>query len=223
MDMIFPELQKKRFAKIDLNIEARRLMEENDCEQANPLLDSFVCKRFIEDCHRRFGVDFSYGGWMEDRSTLWRGSYLDDDKRYIHLGIDFNVPAGTAVAAVRSGTVIRIDNDYPEPYGWGNRVIVDDESTGCVLVFAHLRFPEKLRVGDLLHSGEVFANVGNSSENGGWFPHLHVQIIKREYFQYLLENDLRDLDGYGKNEDIELLRENYPDPMSYVGFLEGNQ
>lgn len=221
--MIFPELQERRFTKIDLDIEAKRWLTKDHLEQKNPLLNPFVCERFVEDCHRRLGIEFSYGGWMENRSVLWRGSYLDDDKRYIHLGIDFNVPAGTAVAVTRPGTVIRIDNDYPEPYGWGNRVIIDDESTGCVLVFAHLRFPEKLHVGDSLRDGKVFAKVGNSSENGGWFPHLHVQAIKRDHFQYLLGNDLRDLDGYGKSEDIELLRENYPDPMSYVGFLEANQ
>lgn len=220
--MLFPELQNKYFARIDLDTESKRWIE-NDFKQTNPLLDPSVCEKFVQECHQRLGVDFSYGGWMENRSTLWRGSYLDDDKKYIHLGIDFNVPTGTAVAMTRSGTVLRIDNDHPEPYGWGNRVIVHDESTNCVLVFAHLRHPKNLRVGDCLKNGEIFARVGSPSENGGWFPHLHAQMIQWEYYQSLLENDLRDLDGYGKSEDIASLRIHFPDPMPYIGNLESNR
>ena len=218
--MIFPELQKKRFAKIDLDAEARRLMGEIDAEQDNPLLNPLVCERFVEKLQHYLEVDFSYGGWMENRSALWRGSYLDDEEKYIHLGIDFNVPAGTAVAVTGPSTVIRIDNDHPEPHGWGNRVIASDDSTGVILVFAHLCFPEALRVGEQLKRGEVFAKVGTVLENGGWFPHLHVQAITPEHFQQLLQNDLQDLDGYGKSSAVDLLRANFPDPMRYTGFSE---
>lgn len=217
--MIFPELKTKRFAKIDLDAEARGRLAENTSEQKNALLDPFVCEKFVEECHRRHNTDFSYGGYLENRSTLWRGSYLDDDEKYVHLGIDFSVPAGTGVAATRPSTIIRIDNDHPEPYGWGNRVIVDDESGDCVLIFAHLDRPETLRVGDSLNAGEIFAKVGHPLVNGGWFPHLHVQAVKREHYQLLLENDLRDLDGYGRGGDIENLRRNFPDPILYAGIV----
>ncbi len=220
--MIFPELKMKRFAKINLDAEARGWLAEHTSEQKNPLLNPLVCEKFVEQCHQRLGIDFSFGGWMENRSTLWRGSYLDDDERYVHLGIDFNVPAGTAVAVSRPTIVLRIDTDHPEPHGWGNRVIVDDALTDCVLVFAHLAHPGNLRVGDTLNDGEILGRVGSSSVNGGWFPHLHVQCIKREYYQFLLENNLCDLDGYGKSDDIEFLRANFPDPILYTGIVEHN-
>lgn len=218
--MIFPELKGKNFAKIDLDSEARHWLAGKNLEQKNPLLDPSICEKFVAQCHERLGIDFSYGGWLENRSALWQGSYLDDDERYIHLGIDFNVPAGTAVALPRSGTIIRIDNDHPEPYGWGNRIIVNDHATDCVWVFAHLANPERFRVGDSLDSGAMFARVGDPSVNGGWFPHLHVQIVSRDHYQSLRENDLRDLDGYGKSKNIEFLRTNFPDPMLYTGMLE---
>lgn len=217
--MLFPELQQKRFAKIDLNAEAKRWVLENGSKKPNPLLDPAISETFIQECHQRFGVDFSYGGYLEDRSTLWQGSYLDSDQKYIHLGIDINIPAGTAVTAPQPCVVIRIDNDYPEPYGWGNRVIVHDEFADCVVIFGHLQPPESLRIGDHLKHGEVFARIGTASENGGWFPHLHVQIVTNEHYQSLLNNDLRDLDGYGKSADIASLRLHFPDPMPYIGIL----
>lgn len=215
--MIFPELQNKSFAKVNLDAEAEKWLAEQGAVADNPLLDPLVCEAFVGECHKRLGIDFSYGGYLEDRSHIWRGSYLDKDRKYVHLGIDFNVPQGTAVASVRPSTVIRIDDDYPEPHGWGNRVIVEDAESGIILIYAHLERPDKLRVGESLSAGQVFAQVGNRAINGGWFPHLHVQAVGPEHYRALLENDLRQLDGYGKGEDIEALRLNYPDPIAFTG------
>jgi len=36
---------------------------------------------------------------------------------------------------------------------------------------------ENLHVGKLISSGEAFAKIGESFENGGWLPHVHFQIV----------------------------------------------
>lgn len=192
------------------------MFAEQHAEHGNPLLNPDVCQAFVEACHRRHGTDFTYGGWMEVRNTLWRGSYLDDDARYVHLGTDFNVPAGTGVTVPCASVVLRIDNDYPDTFGWGNRVIVHDEQKDIVMVFAHLESPTGITVGDVVMPGSIFARVGTSEHNGGWFPHLHVQMLQPDVYRTLLKDDLRDLDGYGRVEEIDRLRAHFPDPMLYV-------
>lgn len=215
--MIFPELSIKSFSSVNLDDEARLWIAARGTERENHLLDPVVCQSFVEECHRKYGTDFSYGGWMETRSALWNGSYLDEDARYVHLGVDFNVPAGTGVSADRACTVVRIDDDHPETHGWGNRVFAHDRERDVVVVFAHLASPVGIRIGDALAPGNIFARVGTPSQNGGWFPHLHVQLIRPEHYRDLLRDDLRSLDGYGREKDIDSLRFNFPDPMEYLG------
>lgn len=214
--MFFPELKDGRFLNINLDNEAQLWFVENNLELENPLLDPAVCQSFIQECHRRHQTDYSFGGWMESRSVLWQGSYLDEDERHIHLGVDYNVPEGTGISVHRSSSVIRVDDDHPEAHGWGNRVIVHDQQADVMVVFAHLDTPVGIRIGDTLEPGHIFAKVGDPSKNGGWFPHLHVQLIKPDYYHFLLKNDLRDLDGYGKVEDINFLKSNFPDPTAYL-------
>ena len=53
----------------------------------------------------------AYGGYLEDRSTLWRGSYLESSNHFLHLGVDVMVPEGTRVALDAPGTVVVADTD----------------------------------------------------------------------------------------------------------------
>ena len=214
--MLFPDLSNQRSAVVDLNKEAQRWLAQQPAKSTNPLLDPATCQTFINDVHQRLNVDFSYGGWMEDRSTLWRGSYLDNDQRYIHLGVDFNVPAGTRVAIDRACTVLRIDNDYPDKYGWGTRVILQEPGAEAVLLFAHLDQKLNITIGDQLKAGIIFAKVGQPPYTGDWFPHLHVQMITADHYQKLLADDLRDLDGYAKNENMSELQQIFPNPVTVL-------
>lgn len=221
--MLFPDLSKQRFGYLNLNEAAQRWVSQHNisANDRNPLLDPNVCQTMVDEVHRERGLDFSYGGWMEDRRDLWRGSYLDTHQTYIHLGVDFNVPAGTHVAAEYTAEVIRIDSDIPEEGGWGTRVILQPitnlkETSSDVLIYAHLDPEINCRIGDQLKRGDVFANVGQAPDNGGWFSHLHVQCVEIALFEQLLKNDLRDLDGYGAEKDIHELCRYFRDPFRWV-------
>lgn len=216
--MLFPDLRHAQYGYVNLNTAAEKwfLRENISQTEINPLLDPVVCEELIQRIHQERGLDFSYGGWLEDRRALWRGSYLDAQKLFIHLGVDFNVPAGTRVAADTDAEVIRIDSDVPEEGGWGTRIILKPVQGSEVLIYAHLDPNVACSVGDYLKIGDVFANVGRAPQNGGWFPHLHVQCVDAGHFEKLLIQDLKDLDGYGNENNLFQLSRNFRDPLRYV-------
>src|SRR6267378_2153716 len=108
-----------------------------------------------------------------------------DERRTIHLGIDLEVAPGSAVRAPLDGVVHAFANNRA-PLDYGPVVILQHalpKSAGGAqeffTLYGHLSAStlEKLRVGQQIARGERFAQVGATSENGGWAPHLHFQII----------------------------------------------
>ena len=122
------------------------------------------------------------GGWGEDRD-LYRGSALfrsEEEPRTIHLGIDVWVEAGTPVAAPLAATVHSFaDNANFGDYG--GTILLEHAVGGKRFwtLYGHLarRSLENLNEGAAVAAGEVFAWLGEPSENGGWPPHLHFQKI----------------------------------------------
>ncbi len=215
--MLFQELCDKKFGYVNLNVEARRwFLESGQASHPNPLLDPDICRQMVEEMHTRQGIDFSYGGWLEDRSELWRGSYLDENKTHLHLGVDFNVPAGTSVSADHEAEVLYVDTDFPADGGWGNRVIMRLMGKSEILIYAHLDNTVLCKTGDVLSPQDIFAKVGIPPQNGGWFPHLHVQCVEPSYFEKIVAEGLEKLDGYGSIQEIAELALRFKDPMTFV-------
>jgi hypothetical protein len=63
-----------------------------------------------------------------------------------------------------------------------------------------------LRPGLALAAGEVFARIGTESENGGWAPHLHLQILTD-----LVGKGL-DVSGVAARSEVRLWSSLSPDP-----------
>jgi murein DD-endopeptidase MepM/ murein hydrolase activator NlpD len=216
--MIFPELKSKIFGYVNLNIEAELWMKnKKPTPPKDALLDASLSGEMVEDVQEKYGLDFSYGGWMEDRSFLWKGTYLEPLGTYIHLGIDVNAPAGTDISVDFDAEVVRIDDDYPEEGGWGPRVTFKYRNEPLYFIYAHLDRDIKCKVGDVLDKGKIFAKVGKAPYNGNWFPHVHIQTIREEYYKELTENGLwHELDGYGSPADLSKNVERFPDPLQYI-------
>ncbi len=219
--MIFPNLKNKTFGYVNLNTEAELWMQtKKPTPSKEALLDPNVSDEMVNDVHKKYGLDFSYGGWMEDRSFLWKGTYLEPLNTYIHLGIDVNAPAGTDICAGFDAEVVRIDDDYPEEGGWGPRIIVKHQNEPIYMIYAHLDKEINCKVGDKLKDGQIFAKVGKPPFNGNWFPHLHLQTIAQEYYLELEKGDLWDeLDGYGAFGDLSKNVQKFPDPLQYISLL----
>ena len=117
----------------------------------------------------------TYGGFLEDRSHLWRGHYFK--KGPVHLGVDFNVPKNVAVTLPCDGTLVESFQDPDQNGGWGGKVTYDCD--GFFLTFAHLKeIPPEYRIGDKFLAGDGVGFTAAQTQNGGWFEHLHVQASR---------------------------------------------
>lgn len=220
--MTFPTLRDKNFCgpvNLDSYYQTWARTHYYACLNPSPALKPLVAQRMLADLHRERGADWSWGGLYEDRSHLWRGSYLAEKRNYVHLGVDLNVPAGTPVCADSPGKVILVDNDtdtFPKG-GWGTRVMLRLFYHPVVLIYAHLAPGPDCAVGTTLVEGQEFARIGQPANNGYWFPHLHLQALSQEADEYYLSGGrLEELDGYGKAADADRIRRLFPDPMPYI-------
>jgi len=86
-----------------------------------------------------------------------------------HKGIDLNGETGDPIHAAADGIVMRADFDTG---GYGNVVDID-HGNGYVTRYGHC---SKLlvKVGDLVHAGDVIAKVGSTGHSTG--SHLHFEV-----------------------------------------------
>lgn len=85
-----------------------------------------------------------------------------------HRGVDFAAPAGTAIRASLSGTVVRSEYHY----SWGNYVAIEHEN-GLTTLYAH-NTENLVVVGQTVTQGEVIATMGSTGNSTG--PHLHFEV-----------------------------------------------
>ncbi len=214
---MFKDLEKSIFAYVNLNDEAKCYVEN---VESGDLLDSDFCQKVVDYAAKKYSVDFTYGGWLENRSFLWKGSYLEKTGNFIHLGVDFNVPSGTKIYANHEMKIVHIENDYPLKHGWGQMLIGYVEKLDICILYGHLSPENSYRKNGIIKAGEVIGVVGTKSENGFWFPHLHVQVITKEYFDIVdSANAWEGFDGYGHINDLEKNSKIFKDPMNYVSIF----
>ena len=136
---LFPQLADRRWGSIDLDALARiDFPGSGRARGDNPLNDPEVCRGWVERLHERMGVESSFGGYLEDRSHLWRGHYQEASGRFVHLGVDYNVPAGTEVFAPCPLVVHEARADPDQDGGWGGRVIFRVPGSDLFVILAHL-------------------------------------------------------------------------------------
>ncbi|MDP9146369.1 MAG: aminotransferase class III-fold pyridoxal phosphate-dependent enzyme [Acidobacteriota bacterium] len=103
-----------------------------------------------------------------------------EERRTIHLGMDFFVEPGTPIQAPLDGVVHILANNIA-PLDYGPLVILKHDADGepFFTLYGHLSLDtlNSLQIGQQIARSENFARVGDARENGGWPPHLHFQII----------------------------------------------
>ncbi|OGC48023.1 MAG: hypothetical protein A3A94_00110 [Candidatus Portnoybacteria bacterium RIFCSPLOWO2_01_FULL_43_11] len=132
----------------------------------------------------------SYTKWWLCQDFL---EYVKDDCSTInsppngtHLGEDWNLGSGDhdvgkPVYAIANGKVIR-SGSYGS--GWGNVVMIkhdllpwDKENYEYVVsLYAHLGDNRQVSTDDYVRRGQVIGFIGSRSENGGYSPHLHLEL-----------------------------------------------
>jgi len=164
-----------------------------DLSVASPLLsgdtrqnDEPSLTRRVDEIMRDAGVRVSIGRYDEPRllyvaPAFALGPRLTDEHRTIHIGLDLFADAGTPVFAPLDGEIVGFkDNGMNQDYG---PVIIlrhrTDDGTEFFTLYGHLSRAslEGLSVGKRVKAGERIATLGAANVNGGWTPHLHLQVI----------------------------------------------
>lgn len=150
------------------------------------------------------------GRYAEQRMIYQdKANFSDSKNRTVHIGIDLGVPSLTPVFAPLDGEVHSIANHQNEG-DYGPTIILRHQLEGISFftLYGHLHQAAhtQLQVGDFIKAGQQFTAIGTTEENGGWAPHLHLQII---------ENIGANIDNYiGVVDPLQLdyYRNNCPNP-----------
>ncbi|HET6211917.1 MAG TPA: aminotransferase class III-fold pyridoxal phosphate-dependent enzyme, partial [Micromonosporaceae bacterium] len=124
------------------------------------------------------------GRYLEDRAVYAGDAFATgdpDQRRSLHLGVDIFLPAGEPVLAALDGVVHDVAW-RPEPYDWGGIVVLAHRTADGVRFYtlsAHLDrgTAQRLTPGAPVVRGDVIGYLGTAQENGGWPPHLHLQLL----------------------------------------------
>ncbi len=133
--------------------------------------------------------------------------------RTVHIGLDIFGPEGTGIHAPLDGVVhSRIDHDIDRDYGPTVILRHDLEQFTFYTLYGHLsrRDLENLKTGDHIKAGQGFAHFGDASENGGWPPHLHFQIM----LQLFGNGD--NYPGVVLHSELDFWKQVCPDPMRFL-------
>lgn len=135
---------------------------------------------------RDAGVRVAVGRYDEPRLVYVTPAFAAGDgtiaeHRTIHLGLDFFAEAGTPVYAPLDGEVHAAD-EHRIRLDYGGVIVLrhhTDDGVAFFTLYGHLSRASfaHLRVGQHVRRGEQIATLGVPDENGGWTPHLHLQII----------------------------------------------
>lgn len=159
---------------------------------------------------RTWGV----GRYNEIRPGMYTGQRFNGN-RNVHMGIDLICAPGVAVHAVADSEILYATyRDNPLDYG---ATIITAMQFGDVELFAlyghlSLRSLEGKMPGQFFPKGEVLAWVGPETENGGWNPHLHLQLSVERPTE-------PDMPGVVYEKDREAALKRYPDPRLVLGPL----
>ena len=162
---------------IDLSVGSEKLGTQADIDDGTTLDHNI--KKMLWD--GMWGI----GRYAEPRSVYTADNFAQIGNggrswRSIHLGVDLFAPAGTALFAPLDAIVHSVrDNAGYRNYG-PTLILKITAPVEFYLLFGHLSSSilETLSLGQIISAGQEIGQVGAATENGGWTPHLHLQIVR---------------------------------------------
>ena len=162
--------------------------------------------------------EYTIGRYDEDRKGMYTQA-LFGGERTIHVGLDIGGPAMTPLFAFEDGIIHSFaDNDEDGSYGptiiTEHQLVIEGQRRSIWLLHGHLSRQSLtgLNVGTHINKGDQIASIGEEHENGGWPPHVHLQLS-------FVEPSKPDLQGVVSPENREQALEMYPDPRNILGNL----
>lgn len=208
LEELFPSFSKKEVFKLDLSVSS--LWVENEAKFND--LDYFEFK--IGQLQKKHPEKMIAGGYLEPRPLYTSEDYdlagnSGPISRCIHLGVDFWLPAQTAVhSPFEAKVVFALNREGKKEYG-GFVILEHKIPGGCFYsLYGHLDPSTILahKVGDVLLKGALIGYLGSAKNNGNWAPHLHFQLLL-DLLDY--QNDFP---GVQTHQTQEIWRDLCPDP-----------
>ena len=205
---LFPRINKDVVHPLDLSVSSKWMGHEKEFNN----LDYFQYK--IDQVQKNEPDKLIAGGYLEPRSIYTTNTYdrignNGTERRSIHLGIDYWLPAETAVHAILDGEVVLAVNDAGNKE-YGGLVILKHQIDGWLFytLYGHLSVASatKNKRGQQLKKGDKIGVLGNTTENGNWAPHLHFQVLLS-----LLDYEV-DFPGVAYFSEITVWKSICPDP-----------
>ena len=159
------------------------------------------------------------GRYLEDRLFYDSDAFVTElpgERRTLHLGVDVFLDAGEPILAPLDG-VVRDSAHRPARRDFGGVVLLDHETAAGVpfhTLYGHLTAELPAR-GTRIARGSVIGHVGGPEENGGWAPHLHLQLLSTHLGAGC------GVDGVGTLAERDLWESVNPDPNLLLGLPGG--
>lgn len=170
--------------------------------------DADEMDRFIHNGGR------AVGGYNENRKNMYLAPQYEN-RRHIHMGLDFWAPVGEPVFAVVDG-VIAYKAFHDQTGNYGATIVLEHRWKGNQLfaLYGHLslRSLDCVKIGESVEAGNKVGWLGEKSENGNWPPHLHYQLSWKDPKE-------ADMPGVVSKDERDKALKIYPDPKKVFGDL----
>ena len=176
----------------------------------NPNADDTI----LEQCLTEY--TWAYGGFLEKRKLYERSAHFKEDNNFrnIHLGLDI---WGETYQKIYAPFELEIhsftNNDKHGDYG--PTVIFKGNEAFPYILCGHLTTAnlELWESKKFYRKGEIIGHFGSRVENGGWYPHVHLQVMRD------MENYQGDYPGVWAESKINRMQDNLVNPIDLV-YLE---
>jgi len=191
------------YAHLDLSV-----ISSDYCKEEQ--IKMHTLKKYIADKKSTQNVKLLYGGYLEQRA-IYTSDHFTSESRDIHLGVDIWADANTPIFApcdmiLDSMAYNGADLDY------GYTLIYYIENLQSYLLLGHLSEAtlRNKKTGMQTKQKDQIATLGMSNENGGWEPHVHIQLIRD---LGIFKNDYP---GVCTQSEMNFYKDNCPNPLEDI-------
>lgn len=193
---------KNDFMDIDLSINNDEIRGMDVIEG----IDNYIKSKLTQRSQK-----IAIGGYQEERDFYWTSPLFksEEEKRTIHLGIDLWTTPFQPIYAPLDAEVYGIKyNNSPLDYGYTIVLKHSIDDFTFYSLYGHLsdKGIDELSVGQEIKKGQNFCYIGTPVTNGGWAPHLHLQLIID------MEGNIDDYPGVCTKTRQDHYHQNCPNP-----------